>query len=420
LPLEIIKPGTHIDFLGRRRIAFAVSAVLLVGALLATTLLGVRLGIDFAGGTEVVVRFDESVTTEEGALRTVAGACGVRDPSVVRYGETSAAEFLIRFRDIVATPADAETSCPLTPEQRARLEAVNEATGGDADRPETAAVVDALSMALGNAVGPLEIQRVEFVGPRVGDELRRDGLRAIGIACVLILAYIAFRFSARFAPGAVVALVHDVGITAGIFVILGLEFDLSVLAALLAILGYSLNDTIIIYDRIRENMQLRTKHDLIEVLNLSVNQTLSRTLLTSLTTLSAILALLWAGGEVLRPFALAMAIGVRRRQEAPIAGVRARRALGREEGRRQEGALEAQSGRTRLTRALRWARASIPGGPRRSIPPRRPSAPPTGAQGQGSRRAGVRRTRRRSRRHSRSGAFPASPRKYAPAAIPRW
>jgi preprotein translocase subunit SecF len=310
LPLEIIKPGTHIDFLGRRRIAFAVSAVLLVGALLATTLLGVRLGIDFAGGTEVVVRFDESVTTEEGALRTVAGACGVRDPSVVRYGETSAAEFLIRFRDIVATPADAETSCPLTPEQRARLEAVNEATGGDADRPETAAVVDALSMALGNAVGPLEIQRVEFVGPRVGDELRRDGLRAIGIACVLILAYIAFRFSARFAPGAVVALVHDVGITAGIFVILGLEFDLSVLAALLAILGYSLNDTIIIYDRIRENMQLRTKHDLIEVLNLSVNQTLSRTLLTSLTTLSAILALLWAGGEVLRPFALAMAIGV--------------------------------------------------------------------------------------------------------------
>ena len=159
-------------------------------------------------------------------------------------------------------------------------------------------------------MGPHVVQRVEFVGPRVGGELRRDGRNALIIACLLILVYVAFRFSARFAPGAVVALVHDIGITAGLFVILGLEFDLRVLAALLAILGYSLNDTIIIYDRIRENMELRTKHDLVDVLNRSVNQTLSRTVLTSGTTVAAVLALLFLGGEVLRPFAIAMVIGI--------------------------------------------------------------------------------------------------------------
>ena len=127
---------------------------------------------------------------------------------------------------------------------------------------------------------------------------------------MLILLSVAFRSSLRFAPGAIVALVHDVSITAGIFVMLGLEFDLKVLAALLAIIGYSLNDTIIIYDRIRENMERRTKHDLVDVLNRSVNQTLSRTVLTSGTTMAAVLALLFVGGAVVRPFALAMAIGI--------------------------------------------------------------------------------------------------------------
>jgi preprotein translocase subunit SecF len=159
-------------------------------------------------------------------------------------------------------------------------------------------------------VAPARVQRVEFVGPRVGRELRADGINSLLIACALILVYVAFRFSPRFAPGAIIALVHDVGITAGVFVILGMEFDLKVLAALLAILGYSLNDTIIIYDRIRENMELRTKHDLADVLNRSVNQTLSRTVLTSGTTMAAVLALLVVGGEVLRPFAIAMIVGI--------------------------------------------------------------------------------------------------------------
>ena len=311
MPFEIIPPGTHIDFIGKRHIAFAMSALMFLTAFAAIPLQGVRLGIDFAGGTEVQLRFEDS-GAEEGAIRSVAGACGVADPSVVRYGETDAAEFLIRFRSISdAAPPEADDSgCPLTEAEVARLAAVAEATGAEAETPGTAALVDRLSLGLANAIGPLEILRVEYVGPRVGEELRKDGLLAILIACLMILAYIAFRFSTRFAPGAVVALVHDVGVTAGLFIIFGIEFDLRVLAALLAIMGYSLNDTIIIYDRIRENMALHTKHDLLEVLNLSVNQTLARTLLTSMTTLAVVLTLLFVGGEVIRSFALAMAIGI--------------------------------------------------------------------------------------------------------------
>jgi len=308
---EIIPDGTHIDFIGKRRIAFAVSGLVVLAGVLAVPLQGVRMGIDFAGGTEVQVRFQDA-SVGEGAIREVAGACGIGDPSVVRYGETEAAEFLVRFRSDTASTAASrdDTRCVLTPEQTARLAAVDEATGADAESDGAASLVDRFTQALGNTIGPLEVERVEYVGPRVGSELREDGLKAMLIACLLILVYIAFRFSTRFAPGAVLALVHDVLITAGIFVLFELEFDLRVLAALLAIMGYSLNDTIIIYDRIRENMALRTKHDLIEVLNLSVNQTLSRTLITSGTTLIAVLALLLVGGEVIWPFALAMTIGI--------------------------------------------------------------------------------------------------------------
>jgi preprotein translocase SecF subunit len=167
-----------------------------------------------------------------------------------------------------------------------------------------------LDRAFGEAIGGHSIQRVEFVGPRVGAELRNDGIKALAFASLVILIYITFRFSSRFAPGAIVAVLHDLSITAGIFVILGMEFDLRILAAMLAILGYSLNDTIIIYDRIRENMGLRTTHDLPEVLNQSVNQTLSRTVLTSLSTLLALGSLYFLGGEVIRPFAFAMVLGV--------------------------------------------------------------------------------------------------------------
>jgi preprotein translocase subunit SecF len=303
---ELIRADTHIDFIGRRRLCGIVSAALLLAGALAIPVQGVKLGIDFAGGTEMQVKFHPGADASEGSIREVASGCGIPDPSVVRYGEADADEFLIRFK--VATVGEPDlVTCPLSPEQQAELAAAAEAGGGMDVEGE---IVDRLGLAMGNTLGGLDIQRVEFVGPRVGSELRRDGITAIGVACLMILIYISFRFSLRFAPGAVVALIHDIGITAGLFVIFGLEFDLRVLAALLAIMGYSLNDTIIIYDRIRENMELRTKFDLVDVLNRSVNQTLSRTVLTSGTTLAAVLALLILGGESLRPFAIAMTIGI--------------------------------------------------------------------------------------------------------------
>ncbi|MBW2417670.1 MAG: protein translocase subunit SecF [Deltaproteobacteria bacterium] len=280
--MELVKPGTNIDFTGKRGLCALLSLGLLSASLIAIPVRGVRLGIDFAGGTEIQVKFAPEVEASEGPIRDVLGAIeGVDNASVVRYGDLGENEFLIRFKGDI-----------------------NQVGEGSRDR------VELIKAGLAGAVGPPVVQRVEFVGPRVGKELRNDGMLALFWASVVILIYIAFRFSSRFAPGAIVAVLHDISITAGIFVILGMEFDLRILAAMLAILGYSLNDTIIIYDRIRENLAVHTKVDLPEVLNLSVNQTLSRTVLTSATTLLALGALFFLGGEVIRPFAFAMIIGV--------------------------------------------------------------------------------------------------------------
>ncbi len=309
MPFELVPAGTTYDFIGKRAITAGLSIALLVASLVAVAVNGVKLGIDFQGGTEMQVLFEPGAAIQESAIRMVIGECGITDSSVVRYGETDAEEFLIRFRPD-AISGNAGDGCKLTPEQVIALEEAAQAGGGGGDEGEKGETIDKLTYALGNSIGALTVQRVEFVGPRVGAELRGSALRSLGVATLLILVYIAFRFSARFAPGAIIALIHDISITAGIFVILGLEFDLRVLAALLAIIGYSLNDTIIIYDRIRENMAIRTTVDLADVLNQSVNQTLARTILTSGTTLVAVISLWALGGEVIRPFAIAMTIGI--------------------------------------------------------------------------------------------------------------
>jgi preprotein translocase subunit SecF len=277
MPFEIVPPGTHFDFIGRWRIAAAFSVLVILAGLAAIPIRGLRFGIDFAGGTEMLVRFDEGSPVEEGGIREAAAGAGVQDATVVRFSDAATPIFSIYF------------------------------AGEPGEKAER---VDALQQALATRYGTATVDRVEFVGPRVGAELRRDGVNALLIAFVLILAYVAFRFSPRYAPGAVIALVHDVSVTAAIFVICGWELDLGVLAALLTIVGYSVNDTIVIFDRIRETMQVRTKSDLTEVINLAVNQTLSRTILTATTVLVAVLALLLFGGEVLWSFSLAMAIGV--------------------------------------------------------------------------------------------------------------
>ena len=323
MPFQIIKPGTQFDFIGKWRICVAVSTALVLMGLAGIPLRGFRLGIDFAGGTEVQVRFVDAGTVDEGDIRDVVNGVGIPNASVTRFGGADSHEFLIKFRgrrevEELAPAAEDELGAAVEDEPGAAVEQIEgeeagaetELREGDADEAVEKDRIFLLQETLEERIGPLEVQRVDFVGPKVGAELREAGLKAMAIACLLILIYIGFRFSVRFAPGAVVALIHDVSITASIWILLGLEFDLRVLAALLAIIGYSLNDTIIVYDRIRENMELRTKYDLKEVLNLSVNQTLSRTLLTSLTTLAAVLSLLLLGGEVIRPFATAMTIGI--------------------------------------------------------------------------------------------------------------
>ncbi|NNL65624.1 MAG: protein translocase subunit SecF [Myxococcales bacterium] len=276
MPFEIIKPGTHIDFVRFAKPAAIASAVLILVSLAAIKPMGFRLGIDFAGGTEVQLKFTGDEPVDEGAIRDAIGG-EIPDLSVVRFGAGDTREYLVKFKSA---------------------------------QGEKGEVVDQIAARLGAEVGAVRVDRVEFVGPKVGQELRADGLRALGWAAVFVLAYIAFRFTPRFAPGAIAAVLHDVAVTAGLFILLGMEFDLRVLAALLAIVGYSLNDTIIIYDRIRENMEIRTRSDLPEVINHSINQMLGRTVLTSGTTLVAVLALLFLGGEVIRPFAIAMTIGI--------------------------------------------------------------------------------------------------------------
>ena len=287
---QIVPQNTKFDFLGRRRLFIAGSIAMVVLGIVATLVRGgPPVGIDFAGGTEMQLRFDPGVTVDESSLRDVARGAGFLDATVVRFGEADASEFLIKFKaEPGSGPADSEGPAGLEANTRvARLEST-----------------------IREAVGNFKEQRVEYVGAKVGSDLRRDGISAMLLAWVAILIYVAFRFSALYAPGAVVAQVHDVVITAGLLVLFNVEFDLQVLAAILAIIGYSLNDTIIIYDRIRENVAVHTTEDLEQVLNMSVNQTLSRTVLTSALTMLAVFSLLLFGGEVIRPFTLTMMIGI--------------------------------------------------------------------------------------------------------------
>jgi preprotein translocase subunit SecF len=278
-PFEIIKPDTRIDFVGQSRYAIALSLAILAGAVVAMGVREppIRLGLDFTGGVEIQMRFARAGEVDEARIRDVLDPFGLADADVVRLGE-SPGEFLVRMhRD----------------------------SAGEQNE-----LVDELRKAFDEKLGGVEVQRVEFVGPKVGEELRRDGLLSLTVASLLLLVYIGFRFTPVFAPGAIVAQVHDVVVTAAILVILGREFDLTVLGALLAILGYSINDKIVIYDRIRENMAIHTTYDFPHMVNDSLNQTLSRTVLTGGTAIFSSLALWFWGGPVIETFGLAMAVGI--------------------------------------------------------------------------------------------------------------
>lgn len=275
--MQLIKPDTNFDFVGKRMIALAISLVLLtVGLVSLISKGGPDYGIDFAGGTLVQVRFTE--VTDAVAIKKALDGLAIGSLVVQQFGDDKN-EFMIRME---------KTSSEL--------------------KGLSIEVQDKLTTTYG--ADKVDVRRTEMVGPQVGSDLRMKGLKAIIYAMLGILAYISWRFEFRFAVGAIIALIHDVAITLGMFSLFGKEIDLPIIAAFLAIIGYSLNDTIIVYDRIRENLGRYNKESFAFIVNRSVNDTLSRTILTSGTTLLVVLALFVLGGGVIHNFAFAMLIGV--------------------------------------------------------------------------------------------------------------
>ena len=259
-----------IDFINKRKYAMIFSALLLIVSIISLGLQGLKLGIDFTGGTLIEVGYQQTADLED--IRTKLASANYTGTNVQYFGSDT--EVLIQLEPQAISSAKLSSS---------------------------------IIQMLGEGI---DMRRVEFVGPKVGEELTNDGGLALLYALIGILIYVAFRFEYRFALGSIAALIHDVIITLGVFSILQIEFDLTVLAAILAVIGYSLNDTIVVFDRIRENF-LSTRHiEPMPIVNDALNQTLARTLMTSLTTLLVLLALFYLGGEVIHSFAGALIIGV--------------------------------------------------------------------------------------------------------------
>ena len=262
------------NFMGMRKVTSIVSALLIIFSISALSYQGLNLGIDFTGGTLVEVGYPEAVNLDK--LRQSFSDSEFNDVAIQYFG--SAKEILIR----------------IPPQQ------------GLNSADVSSKLLDLLSSNNFSA----EMRRVEFVGPQVGEELREDGGLAMLYALLCIMVYVAFRFQMRFSVGAVSALIHDVIITLGFFSITRFNFDLTILAALLAVIGYSLNDTIVVFDRVRENFRKIRDKTPVEVFNISLNQTLSRTLMTSFTTLLVLIALFLLGGEIIHGFSMALIFGV--------------------------------------------------------------------------------------------------------------
>lgn len=269
MSLKVLNIPT-IDFVGKRTYAIIFSVLLISASIFSLTMNGLKLGIDFTGGTLIEVGYQQGVDLAE--IRAALAKAKFQGANVQYFGSTN--EVLIRLEPQSISNAKLSSK---------------------------------IIYLLGDNV---DIRRVEFVGPKVGEELTNDGGLAMLYALIGILIYVAMRFEYRFSLGSIAALIHDVIITLGFFSLFQIEFDLTVLAAILAVIGYSLNDTIVVFDRIRENF-LSTRHvDTSKIINGALNQTLSRTITTSLTTLLVLLALFFLGGETIHSFALALLIGV--------------------------------------------------------------------------------------------------------------
>jgi len=271
--LHLIPAGINLSFIPKRLAFFSFSTILVVGSIALFLGKGLNYGIDFIGGIMLEVRTEQAA--DLGEMRSALGGLGLGEVALQEFGQET--DVLIR---------------------------VQRQDGGE--KAQQAAVAK-IKETLGSGV---EYRRTEFVGPKVSEELFIDGLMAVGLAILAILVYIWFRFEWQFGLGAVVALTHDVISTVGIFSLLGLEFNLSTVAAVLTIAGYSINDTVVVYDRVREDLRKYKKMPLPELLNRAINETLSRTVMTSLTTLLALGALFFLGGAVIRDFSFAMIWGV--------------------------------------------------------------------------------------------------------------
>lgn len=273
--MRIFDKTPNFNFMNKRKLAVVFSSTLIIVSIFSLFTRGLNFGLDFTGGTLIEVAYPQNVELEK--VRQVLAKAGYADAIAQHFGTSK--DVLVRV-----APREGVTSAQI----------------GDS-------IINALKAA---SDGKAQMRRQEYVGPQVGSELRDDGGLAMLIALFCILIYVIVRFEYRFAFGAIAALVHDVIITLGFFSVLQMSFDLTVLAAVLAVIGYSLNDTIVVFDRIRENFRLIRKSTTLEIVNTSLNQTLSRTLMTSGTTLLVLIAMFYWGGELIHSFATALIVGI--------------------------------------------------------------------------------------------------------------
>ena len=273
--MKFLNSKTQFDFMSQRKIALVFSTILIVASIVSLSTRGLNFGLDFTGGTLIEVGYPSAPDTND--VRENLASAGF-DSVVQTFG--AATDIVVRIPPGEEEESSAELSTRV-------LAALSQGVEGD-----------------------IEMRRVEFVGPQVGDELANQGILAVIYAMVGVFLYVMFRFQWRFSVGAVAALMHDIIISMGIISFVQIEFDLTVVAAILAVVGYSLNDTIVLFDRIRENFPRYRKRSPVEVVNTSINETLSRTLMTSTTTLMVLIALFMFGGEIIHGFAFTLITGV--------------------------------------------------------------------------------------------------------------